>query len=141
MVFEVLDGYPYGKVAKSDFQNNLPVVAVEYMDGVDVPYEIGGTEEKLRSFSIHVLGTSTSERDDLVGVIRDGLKYSIPIIDYREGMPIDYDGTVNSSFSSSIIDEGRILFENVRDKVIRIDNPNTSQRFWSIVSFNTRSFV
>jgi len=141
MTVNVMDGYPYDKLKKPEFQNNLPVVAVEYMDGVPVPYELGGTEEELRSFTLHVLASSDSERDDLAGIIAKSLKASIPIIDYRQGMPLNFDGSKNSEFGYGILDKGRILFENIRNRTIRLEDPLPIQRFWNVITLSTRSFI
>ena len=139
----VIDGYPYDLLNNSNAEDEqLPVVAVEYLDGVPVPYELGGTRQKVRSFSIHILGASDSERDDLAGLIANSLEYSVPVTDYRGGMPLNFDGTKNSSFTPTVIDNvGRIEFDNVKDRVNRVKNPTYAQRHWSIVTFITRSFI
>ena len=73
--------------------------------------------------------------------VEDGLEISVPIIDYRQGMPLKHDGTKNDEFVASALGNNRIIFENVRSRSVRLERPSPTEQYWSIITLLTRSFI
>jgi hypothetical protein len=139
---EVRDGYPHDLEGQPNAQVNLPVVAVEYENRVPIPFELGGTREHRRMYSIHVLATSDSERDDLVGIIAKELEeQTIPIIDYRLGLPLTFAGELNPLFTPVLVPDQSIRFADVRDRVIRQPGADRVHQHWGVVNVAALSFI
>lgn len=71
-----------------------PVVVID-MHGTDKEgYQFGGGKKVNRKVDIHVFGSNTSERNEIVEAIYDSLyNKSAPIYDFPNGDVLDYDGT------------------------------------------------
>lgn len=71
-----------------------PVVVIDIQGTDKSGYQLGGGRKELRKVDIHVFASSTSERNDIVETIYDGLYLkSIPIYELPKGSVLDYDGT------------------------------------------------
>lgn len=76
----VVDGFPEDDLV-------LPTVAVEVKQVWGVPFELGGTEQTRRFWTIDVFAQNKSQRDDFADLIFDKLEQNIPVYDYNEGFP------------------------------------------------------
>lgn len=110
----LIDGWP------GEDPPDPPIVAVEPLGFDKAPRQLGGGRIVNRRMAIHVFATSSSERDDLTEFLFDALyNRHIPILDYRQGEPLNYDGTFNSSYTGPILttntnDDALLYFENLR---------------------------
>ena len=114
----VMDGWPGTEPP------DAPIVAVQTENFDKRPFQLGGGRKAVRNFTFHIFATSSSERDDLTEFLFDALyNRHIPIIDYRQGEPLKYDGTFNTTYSGTVLvlanqDEGLFHFDNVRAEYI-----------------------
>ncbi len=96
-----------------------PIVAVEMGTYKKEGRQLGGGRKAVRTFTVHLFATSSSERDDLTEWIHDAFfQRHIPVIDYRNGEPLKYDGTFNSNYTGNLLaldnnDDALIYFDNV----------------------------
>jgi len=71
-----------------------PVVVIDLYGTDKEGYQMGGGKKINRKVDIHVFGSNTSERNDIVETIYDSLyNKSCPIYDFPTGDVLDYDGT------------------------------------------------
>jgi hypothetical protein len=97
-----------------------PIVAIQTENFDKQPFQIGGGRKAVRRYSIHIFATSSAERDDLTEFLYDALyNRHIPVIDYRSGEPLNYDGTFNPTYSGSLLrlnnnDDALFYFRQVR---------------------------
>lgn len=71
-----------------------PVVVIDIYGTDKEGYQLGGGKKINRKVDIHVFGSNTSERNDIVETIYDSLyNKSAPIYDFPTGDVLDYDGT------------------------------------------------
>jgi len=81
-----------------------PIVAVEITGFDKQPFQIGGGRKSVRRVAIDIFATSSAERDDLTEFIYDALyNRHIPVFDFREGEPLNYDGTFNTSWTAPLL--------------------------------------
>lgn len=114
----VIDGWPGTDPPAA------PIVAVESQVRQNKPFQLGGGKKSNRRYTLHIFATSSSERDDLSGFIHNAFyNKHIPVIDYRQGEPLNYNGTFNTTYSGTILklhsnDDALLYFDNVRDEPI-----------------------
>ncbi len=71
-----------------------PVVVIDTSGTDKEGYQLGGGKKVKRKVEIHVFAGNTSERNDIVETIHDGLyNKSAPVYDFATGDVLDYDGT------------------------------------------------
>ncbi len=137
----VIDGWPGTNPPE------LPVVAVEMTDYDKQPFQLGGGRKAVRNGAIHIFATSSSERDDLTEFLFDAIfQRHIPVIDFREGEPLNYDGTFNNDFSAPLLqldenDDSIFYFRNVKANYINVRQEFSDLNRWrSKVTFTMESF-
>ncbi len=138
----VVDGWPGTEPPA------LPIVAVEMRSYTKQPFQIGPGRKAVRVVVFHVFATSSAERDDLTEFLHDALyQRHIPILDFREGEPLNYDGTFNEDFDGdplqlNVNDDGLFYFDDIKVEIIdarRQDNIDIN-RFRSKITFTMFSF-
>lgn len=71
-----------------------PVVVIDTSGTDKEGYQLGGGKKVKRKVDIHVFAGNTSERNDIIETIHDGLYLkSAPVYDFPTGDVLDYDGT------------------------------------------------
>jgi len=71
-----------------------PVVVIDTNGTDKEPYQLGGGKKVKRKVEIHVFASNTSERNDIIETIHDGLyNKSSPVYNFATGDVLDYDGT------------------------------------------------
>ncbi len=125
----------------------LPLVAVEMLSYDKQPFQLGGGRKAVRNCAIHIFATSSAERDDLTEFLYDALfNRHIPVIDFREGEPLNYDGTFNTTFSGTLLqlstnDDSLFYFRDVKATNINARQDFGDLNRWrSKVSFTMESF-
>ena len=127
---------------------SLPLVAVEMGRYTKEGFQLGGGRTTARSIIIHVFATSSAERDDLTEWIYDSLfQRHIPVIDYRGGEPLLYDGTFNSSYVGNLLqlnlnDDALFYFDKVVAEPINIrrDEINDINRWRAKITCTATSY-
>ena len=121
----------------------LPIVAIETGMHKKLPYQIGPGRKAVRGCTAHVFATSSAERDDLTAFIFDALYLRhIPVIDFRQGEPLNYDGTYNKSFTGDLLilnnnDDSVLYFDNLRaEEINKRANFTDINRWRSIITFD-----
>lgn len=124
-----------------------PIVAVQTENFDKHPFQIGGGRKAVRRYSIHIFATSSSERDDLTEFIHDALyNRHIPVIDYREGEPLTYDGFFNPTYSGALLtlnnnDDALLYFRDIRAEYVNARPEWSDLNKWrSRISFTMESF-
>jgi len=137
----IIDGWPGTEPPE------LPIVAVELGAYDKQPFQLGGGRKSVRNGTIHIFATSSAERDDLTEFLFDALfQRHIPVLDFREGEPLNYDGTFNTSFTGPILqlnenDDSIFYFRNVRAEPINMRGDwSDLNRFRSRITFVMESF-
>ncbi len=125
----------------------LPLVAVEISGFDKRPFQLGGGRKSVRGVNIHVFATSSAERDDLTEFIYDALhSRHIPVFDFREGEPLNYDGTYNTTWSGSLLqlnnnDDALFYFRDVKvDNITGRQDWSDLNRWRSKISFVMESY-
>jgi hypothetical protein len=137
----VIDGWPGTEPPE------LPVVAVELGPYDKQPFQLGGGRKAVRNGIIHIFASSSAERDDLTEFLFDALyNRHIPVLDFREGEPLNYDGTFNAGFSGNILqihenDDALFYFRNVKAVPINLRGTFSDlNKFRSKVTFIMESY-
>ncbi len=137
----VIDGWPGTNPPDS------PVVAVEMGAFSKGPYQIGPGRTSKRNVTIHVFATSSAERDDLTEFLYDAFyNRNLVVLDYREGEPLNYDGTYNTSWAGNILqldndDDALFHFRNVKAQPITFREEWSDLNMWrSKITFVAESF-
>jgi len=137
----IIDGWPGTEPPE------LPIVAVELGAYDKQPFQLGGGRKSVRNGTIHIFATSSAERDDLTEFLFDALfQRHIPVLDFREGEPLNYDGTFNTAFTGPILqlnenDDSIFYFRNVRAEPINMRGDwSDLNRFRSRITFVMESF-
>ncbi len=124
-----------------------PVVAIELLNYDKQPFQLGGGRKAVRNGAMHIFATSSSERDDLTEFLFDAIyNRHIPVLDFREGEPLNYDGTFNTTFSGSLLqlntnDDSIFYFRNVKATYINARQDWSDLNRWrSKVTFTMESF-
>jgi len=106
---------------------DAPILAVEMGGYKKQGRQLGGGRKAVRTFTIHLFATSSSERDDLTEWIYDSFfQRHIPVVDYRAGEPLNYDGTYNSSYTGNLLqlnnnDDALFYFDKIVAEPININ--------------------
>ena len=106
---------------------DAPIVAVEMGAYKKEGRQLGGGRKAIRTFTIHLFATSSAERDDLMEWIYDAFfQRHIPVVDYRDGEPLNYDGTFNASYTGNLLqlnnnDDALLYFEKILAEPININ--------------------
>lgn len=137
----VIDGWP------GTDPPDLPVVAVE-MTGYDKrPFQLGGGRKSVRRVAIDVFATSSAERDDLTEFIYDAVyNRHIPVFDFRQGEPLNYDGTYNTTWSGTLLtlnnnDDALFYFRDVKvSNITGRQDWSDLNRWRSRITFTMESF-
>ena len=111
---------------------NPPVVVLD-VHGVDkAGFQLGSGRKTTRKVDIHIFATGTSERNDIVETIYDGLyNKGVPLYDFPYGTVLDYDGTFQGSKDnvnkltllfdrSTVLGYSRLQFENVSARHVNL---------------------
>lgn len=73
---------------------NPPVIVIDVNATDKLPYQLGSGKRVVRKVDIHIFGSNTAERNDIVETLYDGLYLrSCPLYDFSTGAILDYDGT------------------------------------------------
>jgi len=137
----VIDGWP------GTHPPELPIVAIEITDYDKQPFQLGGGRKAVRNGVIHIFATSSAERDDLTEFLFDALfQRHVPVIDFRDGEPLNYDGTFNTNFSGPLLqlntnDDSLFYFRKVRAMNVNVRQEFGDLNRWrSKVAFTMESF-
>lgn len=117
----VQQGYPdfFDTIGNGLTQVRFPAISIDFLKRKNIPNALGGTFQKLRTFIINIAGTSDPQRDNLLDIVSDSLKYDYSkTIDYSQGFPINYNGSINYSFNRNANWE-RIRFLNVTSQTLK----------------------
>ena len=121
----VIDGWPGTEPPEP------PLVAIEIKSYTKQPFQLGGGRTSVRNVAIDIFATSSAERDDLTEFLYDALyNRHIPVMDFRDGEPLNYDGTYNSSWAAPLLvlnnnDDALFYFRDVKVEHI------TGRQDWS----------
>ncbi len=137
----VIDGWPGTSPPEP------PLVAVDITGFKKKPFQLGGGRKSVRRVSLHVFATSSSERDDLTEWLHDAV-YSrgVAVLDYRNGEPLNYDGTFNDGWSADLLqlnnnDDAIFKFEDVDVSFISARQDWSDLNRWrSKISFTMVSY-
>jgi hypothetical protein len=137
----VVDGWPGTEPP------DPPIVAIQTENFDKQPFQLGGGRKSVRRFSINIFATSSAERDDLTEFLYDSMyNRHIPVLDFRSGEPLKYDGTYNTTYSGTLLqlspnDDSLFYFRNVRAEYINA-RPDWSDlnRWRSRLTFTTESY-
>jgi len=138
----VMDGWPGTEPP------DAPIIAIQTENFDKQPFQLGGGRKAVRRYSIHIFATSSSERDDLTEFLYDAMfNRHIPVIDYRSGEPLNYDGTFNTTtYSGTTLvmndnDDALFYFRDVRAEYINA-RPDWSDlnRWRSRITFTVESY-
>lgn len=136
----VIDGYP-------EFDNfesyQLPIVAVDFEGLTREPLQIGGGYFMHRQYALEIFARDDSERDQMVQVLTDSLKYNFPVLNFEvTGYPLLFNGDRNTSYTRSTASQsGVINFARVTEltvKTIRVPDAIERMRHRSQVMINVR---
>lgn len=137
----IVDGWP------GTDPPDAPVIAVEMGGYRKDPYQLGPGRIARRNMTIHISATSSSERDDLTEFIYDALyNRHLAVLDFREGEPLNYDGTYNTSWAGNILqlnnnDDALFYFRNIRAETINLRQEWSDLNQWrSKVTFVAESY-
>lgn len=137
----VLDGWPGTEPP------DPPIVAIQTENFDKQPFQLGGGRKAVRRYSIHIFATSSAERDDLTEFLHDALyNRHIPVIDYRSGEPLNYNGTFSTTYSGSLLqmnnnDDALFYFRNVKSEYINArPDWNDLNRWRSRITFVMESY-
>lgn len=117
----VQDGFPdYGEDIKDVDQIRIPMVTVEYTKRENDPFQIGGGFTQDRLFMIDILAHSDPQRDDIIDLIEDSLRYDYDqTIDYKYGFPLKFNGDINRSFDRGPASKWKtIRFEHTTSDIV-----------------------
>ena len=117
----VQDGYPdFGEEAKNMNELRIPMVTVEYTKRMNDPFQLGGGYSQDRMFMIDVIGHSDPQRDDILDLLEDSLRYDYnETINYAYGFPLKFNGDVNQLFDRGPASRWReIRFEHTDSDII-----------------------
>jgi len=125
-----------------------PIVAIELGPYTKEGFQLGGGRKAIRTGTFHIFATSSAERDDLTEFLYDAIyNRHIPVIDYRGGEPLNYDGTFNDSYVGDLLqlnnnDEAIFNFCDVKAEPINLrrSDVNDLNRFRSRVTFTMESY-
>ena len=81
-------------------RNDLPFILIESMPDYTEGFQIGGGKRQVLSYRIQVFDLSDPESKDITDLLDDYLDHYLPIINYNDGMPLNFDGSKNTSFSN-----------------------------------------
>jgi len=122
---QVIDGFP-------DVENvdswQVPLIAVDFSGMRRRPLALGGGHFVNRIYELHVFGSHDSERDQMIQVLSDGLKYNFPVLNFEvTGYPLNFNGDRNTNYTRSTASaSGITATARVIDwsaSIIRIQNP------------------
>ena len=137
----VVDGWPGTNPPDS------PVVGVELGPYQKDPLQLGPGRIARRNVSVHVFATSSAERDDLTEFLYDAFyNRHLPIFDFRQGEPLNYDGTYNTNWTGDLLklnnnDDALFYFRRVRAEPISARREWGDINYWrSKVSFVAESY-
>jgi len=137
----VIDGWP------GTNPPDTPIVAVEMGAYEKEGLHLGPGRIAKRNVTIHIFATSSSERDDLTEFLYDSFyNRHIPVLDFREGEPLNYDGTYNNSWAGDILqihgnDDSLFYFTKVKAEPINFRGEWTDLNRWrSKVTFVMESY-
>jgi hypothetical protein len=127
---------------------DAPIVAVEMGKYRKVGRQLGGGRKAIRNFVIHIFATSSSERDDLTEWLYDSFfQRHIPVVDYRDGEPLNYDGAFNSSYTGNLLildnnDDALFYFDEIVATPININTGNIDDinRFRAKITLTASSY-
>ena len=118
----VQDGYPdFGDDLRFLNDIRIPLVSVDFQNGRNVPFAIGGSIQEDRMFMIDVLGGSDAMVKDIADTIEQNLRYDFTnTIDYSYGFPLLFNGDRNLNFDRGLATQWKALrFENTTMRAIR----------------------
>jgi hypothetical protein len=137
----VIDGWP------GTNPPDTPVVAVEMGAYQKDGYQLGPGRKSSRNVTIHIYATSSAERDDLTEFLYDAFyNRNLVVLDYREGEPLNYDGTYNSNWAGKILqlnndDDAVFHFRKVRAEPISFRDEWSDLNQWrSKITFVAESY-
>ena len=137
----VVDGWPGIDPPDS------PIVAIDMIGFTKSPRQLGGGRIADRRMTIHIFATSSSERDDLTEFIHDAMyNRHIPIVDFRDGEPLNYNGTYNTSYTGDILqtngnDDALFYFRDLKVEIINGRSEWSDLNKWrSKITFTMRSY-
>lgn len=114
----VIDGWP------GTNPPSTPIVAVETGPYQKDPLQLGPGRITRRNMTVHIFATSSAERDDLTEFLLDAFNNRhLPIFDFRQGEPLNYDGTFNQNWTGKLLklhtnDDALFYFRKVRADTI-----------------------
>jgi len=125
-----------------------PILAVEMGGYKKEGRQLGGGRKNIRTFTIHLFATSSSERDDLTEWIYDSFfQRHIPVVDYRDGEPLNYDGTFNTSYTGDLLqldnnDDALFYFDKIVAEPININRSDIDDinRFRAKITLTASSY-
>ncbi len=137
----VIDGWPGTEPPEP------PIVAIEMKSYAKHPFQIGGGRKSVRNIAIDIFSTSSAERDDLTEFLYDALyNRHIPVFDFREGEPLDYDGTFSTTWSGTLLqlntnDDSLFYFRNVKvENITGRQDWSDLNRWRSRITFEMESY-
>lgn len=137
----VIDGWP------GTNPPDAPIVAVDMGSFKKGPLQLGPGRIARRNMTVHVFATSSAERDDLTEFLHDAFyNRHLPVFDFREGEPLNYDGTFNSNWSGTLLqlnnnDDALFYFRDVRAETISARREWGDLNYWrSKVTFVAESY-
>ncbi len=133
----VQDGYPE-QYEEQYLTKTLrsPAVSIDFTKRKDYAQQVGGGYEQERIFNINILATSDPQRDDLMDILENSLRYPyFNTIDYRNGFPMDFNGDKGPLFNRNSRWK-EIYFQSSSSDIIRIPKAPDKLRHQGEISLN-----
>jgi len=114
----------------------LPIIAIETGMHQKDPYQIGPGRKSVRGVTAWIFATSSSERDDLTDFMLNALYLRhIPVVDFRQGEPLTYDGTFNHSYTGPLLatspnDDSILYFDKLKAEQINARHSWNDMNRW-----------
>jgi hypothetical protein len=102
--------------------SDVPIVVVDISGFFKEGFQIGAGKKVPRTVTLHIFASDTSERDAIMETLYDGLYLkSCPNQSFPKGTLLDWNGTFNTKYEYSVIDNSSSLkFDNISAKAMSI---------------------
>lgn len=125
---KVIDAFP---TAEEFATYDLPVVAIDLDSQVPSDYAIGQNQSFwTMNYFIDIFASSDAMRLQMMDRIQRGLKKWIPLLNFEEEMPLQYDGTINPKFDwENQFIQWLKLRGNPRGTLVNLGDVSPKERF------------
>jgi hypothetical protein len=122
-IVDIIEGFPESLEAD---QTDLPVVAIDVSGRTLGPLSLGQGKFINDMFDIDIFARNNKERDKIADAIEESFDIPLPIIDFSTALPLNDDGSKNTSYDADTQLKSRYPFANTG--VIPIHMPEEPSR-------------